>query len=180
MRKITVAEFISLDGVVESPERWHMSYVNDEMMAAMYPPDSDADTLLLGRTTYDTFAGAFASAPASDPVGSAMNGLTKVVVTSTPETVTWVNSAALTGDIVAGVRDLKASPGGSINVVGSTTLARTLLAAGLADELSLFLHPLAVGHGERLFPAGGPGAGFSLATCTPFSTGVVHLTYTVV
>src|SRR5687767_2092995 len=102
MRKITVAEFISLDGVVESPEKWHMQYVDDEMFAVLYPADSDMDTMLLGRTTYDTFAGAFAGGPADDPVATRMNRLAKVVVTSTPDTVTWVNSTALTGDVPAG------------------------------------------------------------------------------
>lgn len=178
MRKITIAEFISLDGVVESPEKWHMSYVNDEMFAAMYPADSDVDTMLLGRTTYDSFAGAFANAPQDDPVAARMNQPAKVVVTSTPETVTWTNSSALTGDVVAGVRALKSRPGGSIAVVGSTTLARTLLAANLVDEVSLILHPVVVGAGTRLFPDDGPGATFTLTTCTPMSTGVVHLVYT--
>ena len=69
MRKLTVAEFISLDGVVESPEKWHMRYVDAEMFAAMYPADSDMDTMLLGRTTYDSFAGAFAGAPGRRPGG---------------------------------------------------------------------------------------------------------------
>jgi dihydrofolate reductase len=96
MRTITVAEFMSLDGVVESPERWHMSYVDEEMMAAMFPADSDADTLLLGRRTYDSFAGAFANAPQDDPVAARMTGQTKIVVTSTPDTVVWKNSVALT------------------------------------------------------------------------------------
>ncbi|MBU2669499.1 dihydrofolate reductase family protein [Actinoplanes bogorensis] len=178
MRKITVGEFISLDGVVEAPDKWHMQYVNDEMMAAMYPADSDVDTLLLGRTTYDTFAGAFEHAPAEDPVAAAMNKTARVVVTSTPETVTWAGATPLTGDVITGVRDLKNQPGGSISVVGSTQLARTLLAAGLVDELSLILHPLTVGTGERLFPASGPGADFTLKTCTPMSTGVIHLVYT--
>ncbi|HYN94715.1 MAG TPA: dihydrofolate reductase family protein [Pilimelia sp.] len=178
MRTITVAEFSSLDGVVEAPEKWHMSYVNDEMFAAMYPADSDMDTMLLGRTTYDSFAGAFAHGPADDPVVASMNRPAKVVVTSTPDTVTWANSTALTGDVVAGVRALKEQPGGSIVVVGSTTLARTLLAAGLVDELSLLLHPVVVGVGARLFPQDGPGAAFTLTACTPLSTGVVHLVYT--
>ncbi len=178
MRTITVAEFIALDGVVESPEQWHMSYINDEMMAVMYPPDSDMDTMLLGRATYDSFAGAFASAPASDPVAGIMNGLSKVVVTSAPDTVTWTNSTAVEGDVVSAVQSLKASSGGSISVIGSATLARTLLAAGLVDRLSLILHPLVVGRGARLFPADGPGSSFTLTTCTPLSTGVVHLVYT--
>ena len=72
MRTITVAEFISLDGVVESPERWHMPYVDEQMFAVMYPADSDRDTMLLGRTTYDGFAGAFAHAPQDDPVAARM------------------------------------------------------------------------------------------------------------
>jgi dihydrofolate reductase len=107
-----------------------------------------------------------------------MNRPAKVVVTSTPETVTWANSTALTGDVVTGVRALKDEPGGSISVVGSITLARTLLAAGLVDELSLILHPVVVGAGTRLFPEAGPGASFSLTTCTPLKSGVIHLVYT--
>jgi dihydrofolate reductase len=178
MRTITVAEFISLDGVVESPERWHMRYVDAEMMAVMYPADSDLDTMLLGRTTYDSFAGAFAHAPQGDPVATRMNALTKAVVTSEPDTVTWANSTALTGDVVEAVRALKEQPGGSISVIGSITLARTLLAAGLVDEISLILHPLLVGAGTRLFPQDGPGATFTLATCTPLTSGVIHLVYT--
>lgn len=189
MRKITVADFISLDGVVESPEKWHMPFADAELFAVMYPADSDMDTMLLGRTTYDTFAGAFANSPAGDPVADRMNQLAKVVVTSTPQTATWANSTALypsldpqsaelTGDVLAGVRALKETPGGSITVVGSTTLARTLLAAGLVDELSLLLHPLAVCTGTRLFPETGPGASFTLSTCKPLKSGVVHLVYT--
>jgi len=177
MRKIVVAEFISLDGVVEAPETWHLSYVDAEMFAIMFPPDSDVDTMLLGRTTYDSFAGAFADGPDDDPVVANMNRPAKVVVTSDPTTVTWKNSTALTGDAVAGVTALKESAGGSIMVVGSTRLVRTLLAAGLVDEMSLLLHPVVVGSGERLFPSDGPGATHTLLSATPLSSGVVHLTY---
>jgi dihydrofolate reductase len=178
MRKITVADFISLDGVVEAPEKWHMQFVDEEMFSVLYPEDSDMDTMLLGRVTYDSFAGAFADAPAGDPVAAQMNRPAKVVVTSAPDTVTWANSTALTGDVRAGVRALKEQPGGSISVIGSTTLARTLLAAGLVDELSLILDPLVVGAGTRLFPDSGPGASFTLTTCRPLKSGVVHLVYT--
>jgi dihydrofolate reductase len=178
MRKITVADFISLDGVVEAPEKWHMQFVDEEMFSVLYPEDSDMDTMLLGRVTYDSFAGAFADAPAGDPVAAQMNRPAKVVVTSAPDTVTWANSTALTGDVRAGVRALKEQPGGSISVIGSTTLARTLLAAGLVDELSLILDPLVVGAGTRLFPDSGLGASFTLTTCRPLKSGVVHLVYT--
>ena len=177
MRKLTVAEFISLDGVVEAPDTWHMSYVDEEMFAVMFPADSDVDTLLVGRTTYDSFAGAFADGPEDDPVVARMNRPAKVVVTSRPETVTWKNSTAITGDVLAGVRALKQADGGSIAVLGSTRLARTLFEAGLVDEVSLLLHPLVVGAGERLVPADGPGATFALASATPLRSGVVHLVY---
>ena len=179
MRKITVADFISLDGVVESPEKWNMQFIDAEMFEILYPADSDMDTMLLGRTTYDTFAATFAGGPADDPVASRMNRPAKVVVTSSPDTVTWANSTALTGDVLAGVRALKEQPGGSISVIGSTTLARTLLAAGLVDELSLILDPVVVGAGTRLFPESGPGASLTRTTCRPLKSGVVHLVYTV-
>jgi dihydrofolate reductase len=177
MRKLTVAEFISLDGVVESPERWHMSYVDEEMFARMWPEHSDIDTLLLGRVTYQSFAGAFAHGSDDDPVVANMNRPAKVVVTRTLDDLSWRNSTALTGDVIEEVTALKEKPGGSIAVVGSTTLARTLLAAGLVDEVSLLLHPVVVGTGERLFPPAGTGATFTLATCTPLRSGVVHLVY---
>jgi dihydrofolate reductase len=177
MRKLIVAEFIALDGVVESPEKWHMRYVDAEMFAAMWPADSDVDTLLLGRVTYDSFAGAFAHGSDDDPVVANMNRPEKVVVTSADGDLSWKNSRKLEGDVVPAVRALKAEPGGSIAVVGSTRLARTLLDAGLVDELSLLLHPVVVGTGERLFPAAGPDATFELAACTPLRSGVVHLTY---
>jgi dihydrofolate reductase len=177
MRKLTVAEFISLDGVVEAPDTWHMSYVDEEMFAIMWPADTDVDTLLVGRTTYDTFAAAFADGPDDDPAVAQMNRPAKVVVTSRPETVTWKNSTAITGDVLAGVRALKEAEGGSITLVGSTRLARTLLDAGLVDEVSLLLHPVVVGAGERLFPADGPGTTFTLTGATPLRSGVVHLVY---
>lgn len=177
MRTLIVAEFIALDGVVESPERWHMSYIDAEMFQAMWPEGSDVDTLLLGRVTFDSFAGAFAHGPDDDPVVANMNRPEKVVVTSAAGDLPWKNSRKLDGAIVPAVRALKASDGGSIAVVGSTRLARTLLDAGLVDELSLLLHPVVVGAGERLFPAEGPGATFGLASCTPLRSGVVHLVY---
>src|SRR6266540_3654043 len=83
MRKIIVAEFISVDGVVEAPERWHFPYVNEEMFGVMWALNAEADTMLLGRVTYQSFAGAFANAPADDPVAAQMNKPAKVVVSKT-------------------------------------------------------------------------------------------------
>jgi dihydrofolate reductase len=178
VRKIIVAEFISLDGVVEAPEEWHFPYVNDEMSAVMWALNGECDTMLLGRTTYQSFAGAFADAPADDPVASQMNRPAKVVVSATLEELAWARSTLLTGDVVAGVTELKNRPGASILTTGSIRLARTLLRAGLVDELNLLIHPIVIGGGaQRLFEDDGPRIPLALAHTATFSTGVTHAVY---
>lgn len=177
MRKLVVAEFISIDGVVETPEAWHFPYVNEEMMAIMGAASARCDTMLLGRVTYEGFAGAFADLPDDHPAGAMMNRPTKVVVTRTLTELTWRNSVILDGGVVAGVTALKQGPGADILVTGSTTLVRALLRAGLVDELSLLVHPIVVGKGERLFEVDGPQVPLSLAECTTLSTGVTHQIY---
>jgi dihydrofolate reductase len=178
MRKIIVAEFISLDGVVEAPDTWHFPYVNDEMFAVMSALNGECDTMLLGRNTYQSFAGAFANAPADDHVAAQMNRPAKVVVSTTLEELSWAKSTLLTGDVVAGVTRLKNQPGESILTTGSTTLARTMLRAGLVDELNLLIHPIVIGGGaQRLFEDDGPQVPLALAHTATFSTGVIHAVY---
>jgi dihydrofolate reductase len=189
MRKLIVAEFISLDGVVEAPEQWHFPYVNEEMFAAMWAGNAEADTMLLGRITYESFAGAFANAPADDQVAAQMNRPSKVVVSRTLREPTWANSTRLSGDVIDEVGRLKRQKGRAILVSGSIRLARTLLRAGLVDELSLLVHPIVVGTGRRLFSdegtdggtaastAAGTDLSLELVSCDRFSTGVVHLVY---
>jgi len=178
MRTITVGQFISLDGVVESPEKWHMPYVDAEMMAAIW--SEPADTLLLGRVTYDSFAGAFASLPDDDPVGGPMNRPEKVVVSRSRPALAWRNSRLLPpGDVVERVAELKAGPGGPISVVGSVSLVRELLRAGLIDRISLLVHPLVVGAGRRLFADDGPQVRLTLEKCDVLGSGVTHHMYAV-
>ncbi|MEN3306888.1 MAG: hypothetical protein V7603_3090 [Micromonosporaceae bacterium] len=177
MRKIVVAEFISVDGVVEAPDQWHFPYQNEEMFEAMWAMNAETDTMLLGRVTYQSFAGAFAHAPADDPVAAQMNKPAKVVVSKTLGDLEWRNSTLLAGEVVAGVTELKQRPGGTIAVIGSTMLARTLLRAGLVDELHLLVHPIVVGRGQRLFEDEGVQVPLALARCGTFSTGVVHAIY---
>ena len=177
MRKITVAEFISLDGVVEAPETWHFPYVDQEMMGIIGAGAAASDTMLLGRVTYESFAGAFANLPDDDPVGAMMNRPTKVVVSRTLTDLTWRNSVLLEGDVEVAVAKLKTEPGGDILTTGSTTLVRTLLRAGLVDELSLLVHPIVVGHGERLFEADGPTVKLALVESTTLDSGVTHQVY---
>jgi dihydrofolate reductase len=176
MRKLTVAEYITLDGVVEAPEQWQFAYMNEEVMGAIAAQGAETQTMLLGRTTFDVFAGTFANAPAGDPVAGLLNGLEKVVVAS-QEPTPWQNSRRLEGDVVEGVTALKEADGGPILTTGSITLARTLLAAGLVDELSLLVYPIVLGRGQRFFEDDGPRVPLELVSATPFTTGVIHQVY---
>jgi dihydrofolate reductase len=177
MRKIIVAEFISLDGVVEAPETWHMGYLSEEMFAVMWSLNERCDTMLLGRNTFASFAAAFGDAPADDPIAARMNRPTKVVVSSTLTDPGWANSVVLAGDPVKGIAELKEQPGGDIITTGSTRLARTMLRAGLVDELTLLVHPVVVGKGQRLFEEDADALPLTLVETAAFATGVVHLHY---
>jgi dihydrofolate reductase len=177
MRKIVVAEFISLDGVVEAPERWHFAYLNDEMQNVLYTQAAQTDTMLLGRVTYDGFAGAFADTPAGDPVGDMMNRPRKVVATRSRTSLDWRNSEILRGDLVEEAARLKAGDGPNILTTGSISVARQLLRAGLVDELHLLVHPIVVGEGQRFFEDHGPKIPLELAWGTAFATGVTHQVY---
>jgi dihydrofolate reductase len=179
MGKIVVGEFISLDGVVEAPDTWHFPYVNDEMFAVMWGLADRCPTMLLGRNTYLSFASGFAHAPADDPVAAQMNKPTKVVVSATlGDDLEWANSVRLHGDVAAEVRALKERSDADILVTGSTMLVRTLLRAGLVDELNLLVHPIVLGHGQRLFEEEGERLPLTLVSSSVFTTGVVHQAYT--
>lgn len=175
MRKITAGYFISLDGVVEAPEKWHFPYMNDEMGAAVGAAQAEGDTLLLGRRTYESFAAVWPHQ--TGPMADALNGIRKVVVSSTLEKADWNNSTVINGDIIAELTELKQQPGKNVNVTGSVSLTRSLLEHGLLDELRLLVHPIVLGSGQRLFPDGMDRLPLTLVRSDVFSTGVVHLTY---
>ncbi|MEU8138673.1 dihydrofolate reductase family protein [Streptodolium elevatio] len=181
MRKITAGLFISLDGVVEAPDQWHFPYFNDEMGEAVGSLMGSADTLLLGRETYDSFAGAWPGreAEGGDDAGFAksLGDMRKIVVSNRALELTWRNSEQLTGDLVESVTALKNEPGGDISLSGSVSVVRQLLAAGLLDELHLLVHPIAVRKGLRLFDEAETTLPLALKSSTAFSTGVVHLVY---
>ncbi|MBF9069470.1 dihydrofolate reductase family protein [Streptacidiphilus fuscans] len=184
MRKITAGLFISLDGVVEAPNEWHFPYYNDEMGAAVGAQLAGADTILFGRRTYDSFAGAW---PEREQAGGedagfakALGDMRKIVVSKQPLTFSWRNSEQLEGDLVATVTALKGEPGGDIGLSGSVSVVRQLLAAGLLDELHLLVHPIALGKGMRLFGESGEGEKpipLRLLSSAAFSTGVLNLVY---
>jgi dihydrofolate reductase len=181
MRKIVAGLFISLDGVVEAPDQWHFPYFNDEMGAAVTATFSSADTMLFGRTTYDSFAGAW---PEREEAGEedaafakALGDVRKIVVSNQDLDFTWRNSEQLEGDLVEAVAALKSEPGSNIAMSGSVSVVRQLLAAGLLDELHLLLHPIAVRNGMRLFDEGDTAVPLELISSETFETGVLNLVY---
>jgi dihydrofolate reductase len=178
MRKLIASFFISLDGVVESPDKWHFPYFNDEMGAAVGEAIGSSDTLLMGRRNYEEWAAFWPQQdPASDPFVSIMNDTRKVVVSTTLDKVDWQNSELLQGDLAEAVNALKSEPGKNIGMSGSATLVRSLIEEGLLDELRLLVHPLVVGKGAKLFPDGSPPVNLELVDSRTFSTGVLDLTY---
>jgi len=177
MRKIVAGLFMSLDGVIEAPETWHFPYFNDEMGEAVGSQMARSDTMLLGRRTYQEFAGFWPHQGSDDPMADQMNSTPKVVVSTTLDTVEWQNSTLVNSDVVAELTKLKEQPGKDIAVTGSATLVRSLLRDGLLDELNLLVHPIVVGSGKRLFEDGGDRTPLELADSKTFSTGVISLTY---
>jgi dihydrofolate reductase len=181
MRKITAGLFISLDGVVEAPDHWHFPYFNEEMGAAVDATLGAADTVLFGRKTYDSFAGAWPEREAAggEDAGFAktLGDARKIVVSNQKLEFTWRNSEQLEGDLVEAVTALKNEPGGNIALSGSVSVVRQLLAAGLLDELHLLVHPIAVRKGMRLFDEAETPFPLTLISSETFKTGVLNLVY---
>ena len=182
MRKITADLFISLDGVVEAPDQWHFPYFNDEMGVAVDATIGAADTILLGRKTYDSFAGAWPEREAAGgedaSMARALGDARKIVVSNQQLELTWRNSEQLQGDLVEAVTALKNEPGDTnIAMSGSVSVVRQLLAAGLLDELHLLVHPIAVRKGMRLFDEGESPIPLMLISSQTFKTGVLNLVY---
>lgn len=123
MRKVIVAEYVSLDGAVEAPEQWHFPCADQDMFRVLGEVNAEIDTMLLGRVTYEVFAESFADAPADDPVAAELTRPAKVVVSSTIGEPKWAKTTVLRGDVVTGVRALRDQPGSAILVNGNISLA---------------------------------------------------------
>ncbi len=180
MRKLRSGLFISLDGVVQSPDKWQFDVFDADMGAAMTAHLAAEDTLLLGRKTYEEWANYWPAA-GDDEYGRHINGVPKYVVSDTLESVAWGSHGNVTlvrgADLAATVQRLKEQPGKNMGVAGSVTLVRSLLKAGLLDELIVMIHPVIVGYGQRLFQDGDALQRLTLVDSMITGSGVAFLTY---
>jgi dihydrofolate reductase len=180
MGAIAVHEFVSLDGVFENPV-WTADYgFPDDLGAAVAAVTGGSSAILLGRATFEMFAPAWSSRTAEqDPGAPFFNDSPKYVVSSTLDSVDgWQHSTLLGGYDPAAIAELKQRVDGGIYVSGSGTLVRALLDDGLLDELHLFVYPVVLGSGARLFLEGMPRTRLTLAGQQAFGNGVLHVTYT--
>src|SRR5262249_29840335 len=192
MRKIVVAEFISLDGVIQAPGGadedteggfahggWTQPYWHDDIGAHFFDAMSQTGALLLARKTWQGHAGAFEPMPEGDPFGDVMKAMPKYVVSTTlTDTSAWRNSTLIKGNLVEEVRALKAQSGKNIGIDGSSVLVHTLAQHDLVDEYSLLVYPIVLGGGKKLF-ADGAHANLRLLESRAFPSGVVLMRYAV-
>jgi dihydrofolate reductase len=178
MRKITMTENLSLDGIMEAPEKWAFSYQGDDIAEFNKAGMLASDALLLGRVTYEEFA-AYWPKQTNDESGITdyLNKTAKFVVSSTLKKTEWKNSTIVNGNLVEEITKLKQQPGKDISVIGSATLVQSLMQADLIDEYHLFVVPIVLGKGKRLFKDSNDRTALKLVETKAFSAGVVLLTY---
>ena len=189
--RLTVTTFLTLDGVMQAPGGpeedpsdgfehggWSFPYPDEDFGRLVTGWFSQADAFLLGRRTYEIFAAFWPLVTdEADPVASRLNTLPKYVASRTLKSVGWQGATVLQGDVVAEVARLKEQPGRELQVHGSGDLLQTLMAQDLVNEYRLFVYPVLVGAGRRLFRAGAPPRTLRLTEQTRTSTGVAVLTY---
>jgi dihydrofolate reductase len=190
MRKIVVSEFVSLDNVMQAPGGaeedteggftsggWTWPFWHDDIGAHFFAEMSNSDALLLGRKTWQIHGGAFEPLAAGDPFGDVMNSMPKYVVSTTLTTASaWRNSTVISGNVVEQVRALKDRPGKNILIDGSSVLVHTLAEHDLIDDYSLWVYPVVLGSGKKLFPQG-LRATLHLIESKPLPSGVVLMHY---
>jgi dihydrofolate reductase len=187
MRKITIIEHISLDGVIQAPSGpnedpgypyggWAAPYSDPAGGEAIVAAQGEAFDLLLGRRTYDLFSGFWPKAPKS-PMADGLNAARKYVATHRPKSLGWGPAEDLGPDIVEGIRRVKAKDGPHLIVWGSSTLTPVLLEHGLADEVLLLVFPVLLGTGKRLFAEGTPPRELALVGTKAVPSGVIISTY---
>ena len=176
MSRLAATLFVSLDGVVESPEKWSFPYWNDAIGKFKREETFASDALLLGRVTYEGFASAWPGRKDPDGFADRFNSMPKYVASRTLKKLEWNNSHLIDGDLVPAVSKLKRQPGQDIVIHGSPTLIRSLMPHDLIDEYRLLVYPIVLGPGKRLFDETS-GSNLKLVEAEPYDTGVVKLVY---
>ncbi|MDQ1619349.1 MAG: hypothetical protein QOE19_1918 [Actinomycetota bacterium] len=176
MGRIVSNFFISLDGVVESPDKWHFPYFDDAMGAIIGQGMETTGAFLMGRKLYDEWSAYWPEQEPDVPFSEFINTIPKYVLSTTLKHPTWQNTTVLSENLAASVQELKDNTDGDITMSGSATTTRWLLAHGLLDELALLVHPIAVGSGQRLFE-GASTYPLELLSSAALDTGVLHLRY---
>jgi dihydrofolate reductase len=177
MRKILNSTFISLDGVINHMDRWHFDFIDDELEAFAVDQVRSSDALLLGRHTYDAYAGAW---PGRDgELADMFNAMAKFVASTTMETADWANTTIIRGDLVEAVTQLKGEDGKNILMNGYGPVAKNMMRNGLLDELCLWVHPMLAGAGtlDDTLLSEGLNVRLALEDVTTFASGIVVLTY---
>jgi dihydrofolate reductase len=189
--KLTVTTFLSLDGVMQAPGGpeedpsdgfdlggWLVPYADEGMGEAIVTWFETADAFLLGRKTYEIFAGHWPHVTdENDPVATKLNALPKYVASRTLDTAEWTNTTVLTGDVVKEITELKNRPGRDLQVHGSADLIQTLIRSDLVDEYRLFVHPVVLGRGKRLFGSGAVPGALRLVDTRTTGSGIAIHTY---
>jgi dihydrofolate reductase len=190
MRRLIVIEFVTLDGVMQglgSPDEdrdggfehggWSAPFFDEVQGAAAVAGLASTTAYLFGRRTYEKMAAFWPGRPGEDPIAAHLNATPKYVASRTLTRLDWANARLLDGELVPAVRDLKARGEGDVAVLGSGVLVQQLIANDLVDGYRLFLHPLLLGTGKRLFRELDRPRRLRLTDCTPTTTGVLMLAY---
>jgi dihydrofolate reductase len=176
--KLTTNQQVSVDGVVQNNGRWARSQFDSEAMLWNDQAYQRADAFLFGRRTYDLFAGYWGVRDdLENPIVGALNTKPKYVASKTLTEPQWAGTTLLSGNLATAIRDLKAGPGGELQVLGSGTLTQWLLEHDLIDEMKLLIIPIVVGQGARLFPDKGPDIALDLVESRAFPKGITLQIY---
>lgn len=188
--RVTLTTFLTLDGVMQAPGMpeedetgrfdqggWQVPYFDEATGALVAEWFAAADGFLLGRRTYQTFAAYWPQVTdENNPVAARLNGCPKYVASTTLDSLEWGNSVLIKGDVAEKVAELKRQPGNELQVHGSGVLARTLMASDLIDEYRLWIYPVVLGHGKRLFEPGVTPKALRLIDTKPLGTGaLIHV-----